>query len=75
MCGELLSKGHARSADSCAISGYLGNNDRFDQATAIFAINYADQTVKDWEELKKAIRAGRIHAAKLPHPARLAKHK
>src|SRR5208283_5761320 len=27
MCGELLSKGHARSGDSCAISGYLGNSD------------------------------------------------
>ncbi len=27
MCGELLSKGHARSGDACAIAGYLGNND------------------------------------------------
>ena len=64
MCGELLSKGHARSGDSCAIAGYLGNNDKFDQAMATFGIHYANQTVKDWEELRKAIRAGRIHAAK-----------
>jgi len=68
MCGELLSKGHARSGDACAISGYLGNNDKFDQAMATFAINYADQTVKDWEELRKAIHAGKMHA-KLPPAA------
>jgi uncharacterized protein (DUF2252 family) len=75
LCGELLSKGHARSGDSCAISGYLGNNDNFGQAMATFGVNYADQTVKDWEELKKAIRAGKIHAAKLSSAARPAKHK
>jgi uncharacterized protein (DUF2252 family) len=72
MCGELLSKGHARSGDSCAISGYLGNNDRFDQAMATFGINYANQAVKDWEELKKAIHRGKIHAAKSAPPS---KHK
>jgi uncharacterized protein (DUF2252 family) len=75
MCGELLSKGHARSGDPCAISGYLGNNDRFDQAMATFGIHYANQTVKDWEELRKAIRAGRIHAAKSAPPAKPAKRK
>jgi hypothetical protein len=75
MCGELLSKGHARSGDPCAIAGYLGNNNKFDQAMAAFGIRYANQTVKDWEELRKAIRAGRIHAAKLPPPATPAKRK
>jgi len=75
LCGELLSKGHARSGDSCAIAGYLGNNDKFDQAMATFGINYADQTVKDWKELKKAIHAGRIHAATSAPPAKSTKHK
>jgi uncharacterized protein (DUF2252 family) len=75
MCGQLLSKGHARSGDSCCIVGYLGNNDRFDQAMATFAVTYANQTVKDWEKLKRAIRAGKIHAAKLPPPAKAGKHK
>src|SRR5271167_816266 len=75
MCGELLSKGHARSGDSCAISGYLGNSDRFDKAMAKYSVTYANQTAKDWEELRKAIGAGRIHAAKLPPPAKPAKHK
>ena len=68
MCGELLSKGHARSGDSCAIAGYLGNNDRFDQAMAIFGVTYANQTVKDWEQLRRAIRTGKVRAAK-PAPA------
>jgi uncharacterized protein (DUF2252 family) len=75
MCGELLSKGHARSGDPCAIAGYLGNNDKFDQAIATFGFHYANQTVKDWEELRKAIRAGRIHAAKSAPRAKPAKGK
>ena len=62
MCGELLSKGHARSGDPCAISGYLGNVDNFDRAMVAFGISYADATVKDWEKLKRAIRSGKIHA-------------
>ena len=74
MCGELLSKGHARSGDSCAISGYLGTSEKFDQAMAKYGVTYADQTAKDWEEFKRAIRAGRIHA-KLPPAAKSAKHK
>jgi len=74
MCGELLSKGHARSGDPCAIAGYLGTNDKFDQAMATFGMHYANQTVKDWEALREAIRAGRIHAAKSVPCDKLAKH-
>jgi uncharacterized protein (DUF2252 family) len=75
MCGELLSKGHARSGDPCAISGYLGNNDRFEQAMATFGISYADQTLKDWEEFKRGLQAGKIRTAKLPAPAKAKRHK
>ncbi len=64
MAGELLSKGHARSGDSCAISGYLGNSDRCDRAMASFGIAYANQTVKDWEALRRAIRLGKVRAVK-----------
>jgi len=74
MCGELLSKGHARSGDPAAVAGYLGNNDKVDQAMATFGLHYANQTVKDWEELRKAIRAGRMHAARLSPPGK-ARHK
>jgi uncharacterized protein (DUF2252 family) len=75
MCGELLSKGHARSGDPCAIAGYLGNNDNFDQAMASFGVDYADQTAKDWEKLKRAIRSGKLRAAKLPRAVKSAKSK
>ena len=69
MVGELLSKGHARSGDPCALAGYLGTSDRFDDAMVTFAIAYANQTVKDWEALRHAIRAGRVKAAEPETPA------
>jgi uncharacterized protein (DUF2252 family) len=65
VCGELLAKGHARTGDPYAISGYLGNNDKFDKAIASFGAAYADQSTKDFEEFTQAIRAGKIRAAKL----------
>jgi uncharacterized protein (DUF2252 family) len=63
VCGELLSKGHARSGDPCAISGYLGNSDKFDKAIVDFGAAYADQSTKDYEEFTQAIRLGKIPAA------------
>ncbi|GGH01249.1 DUF2252 domain-containing protein [Silvibacterium dinghuense] len=54
MCGELLARGHARSGDACVLAGYVGNGKRMSEALAAFAHAYADQTVEDWEELKKA---------------------
>ena len=56
MCGELLARGHARSGDACVLAGYLGNGERFGEALARFAQAYADQTEKDWEELRAAKR-------------------
>jgi len=53
MCGELLARGHARSGDACLIAGYLGNGQKFATALRKFAEAYADQTEKDWRELKK----------------------
>lgn len=54
VCGELLARGHARSGDALVIAGYLGSGDGFAEALARFGARYADQTEKDWEELKKA---------------------
>ena len=34
------------------IAGYLGSGDGFAEALAKFGALYADQTEKDWEELK-----------------------
>jgi uncharacterized protein (DUF2252 family) len=57
VCGELLARGHARSGDPLVISGYLGSGGGFAEALAKFGGLYADQTEKDWEELKRSSRA------------------
>ena len=54
VCGELLARGHARAGDPCVLAGYIGTAERFDEAIVRFAADYADQTEKDWEELKIA---------------------
>jgi len=58
VCGELLARGHARSGDPQVITGYLGAGDGFAEALGKFGSCYADQTVKDWEELRRARKAG-----------------
>jgi uncharacterized protein (DUF2252 family) len=57
VCGELLARGHARSGDAQTISGYIGTGNAFAEAIAEFGIVYAEQTEKDWEELKRSGRA------------------
>ncbi len=59
VCGELLARGHARSGDAQTIAGYIGTGNVFPEAIAEFGIAYADQTNKDWEELKRSGRAKR----------------
>jgi len=59
-CGEVLARGHARSGDPAVLAGYLGPNDRFDKALGKFSMSYAEQTTRDYEGFRKAIRAGRI---------------
>ena len=62
VCGEILAKGHARSGDPCMLSGYLGLVDRFDKAMVNFAVDYADQTTRDFEAWQQAIRKGTVKA-------------
>jgi hypothetical protein len=54
VCGELLARGHARSCDPAVIAGYLGSGNGFAEALGRFGLAYADQTVKDWEELRRS---------------------
>ena len=58
VCGELLARGHARSGDPLALAGYLGSGDGFAQALAKFGALYADQTEKDWQDLRRARKLG-----------------
>jgi uncharacterized protein (DUF2252 family) len=59
-CGWTLARAHARSGEPAKISGYLGKSDAFDQAVADFSIAYADQSERDHETLRKAVRAGKL---------------
>jgi uncharacterized protein (DUF2252 family) len=49
ICGELLARGHARAGDPVALDGYIGTSDRFVEAVAGFAVDYADQTELDYK--------------------------
>jgi uncharacterized protein (DUF2252 family) len=62
ICGELLARGHARSGDAIALSGYIGTSDRFIEAIAEFAVDYADQTEVDYKAF--------LHSRFAPHGAR-----
>ena len=57
VCGELLARGHARSGDPLVIAGYLGHGDAFAEAMAKFGSFYADQTEKDWQDLRRSDKA------------------
>jgi uncharacterized protein (DUF2252 family) len=59
VCGELLARGHARSGDPQVIAGYIGNGEAFAAAIAAWGVAYANQTVKDWEQLKRSGKAGK----------------
>jgi len=59
VCGELLARGHARSGDARVIAGYVGSGAAMASAISRFAVAYADQTVKDWQELKRLVKVGR----------------
>jgi uncharacterized protein (DUF2252 family) len=62
LCGWSLSRAHARTGDAARIAGYLGKRDKFDRAIAKFAIDYADQTERDYAVFVKAIRSRRLPA-------------
>jgi thiamine monophosphate kinase len=62
LCGWTLTRAHARSGDRIAISAYLGNSAKFDNAVADFAETYADQNERDHAALAAAVAAGRVQA-------------
>ncbi len=61
-CGWTLARAHAKSGDAATISGYLGKGDQFDQAMAVFAVTYADQTEQDHAALVEAVNTGRVES-------------
>ncbi len=63
LCGWALAKAHARSGDRVRIAGYLGPGAAFDDAVCEFAVDYADQNLRDYRAFMKAIHEGRIAVA------------
>lgn len=62
-CGQALARSHAKSGNAALISGYLGKSDVFDEAVSLFAMEYAEQNKKDYEELMRAAKTGKITTA------------
>ena len=62
ICGAELARAHARSGDAIAITSYLGTNDTFDRAIALFAESYANQNERDYKTLTNAVNDGHITA-------------
>ena len=61
-CGWALARAHARTGDSVAIHGYIGDSERFGESIADFAEAYADQTERDHTLLVEAIERGAVQA-------------
>src|SRR5580658_2818854 len=57
VCGELLARGHGRSGDPQVIAGYIGSGTGFAEAISDFGVAYAEQTEKDWEQLRRSGKA------------------
>ena len=62
-CGQALARSHAKSGNAALISGYLGKSDVFDEAVSMFAMEYAEQNKRDYEELARAAKTGKITTA------------
>lgn len=58
VCGETLARGHARAGDAAMLAGYVGASGRFDIAVTKFAVDYADQTERDWQALVRSRKNG-----------------
>ncbi len=61
-CGWTLARAHARSGDPVAIAAYLGDGDEFDRSVTGFAVRYAAQNERDYEEFAAAVKSGRLSA-------------
>jgi hypothetical protein len=58
-CGAILARAHARTSDPALIAGYCGKSSVLDDALALWAEAYANQTVIDHAALVKAVKNDR----------------
>ena len=62
--GWALALGHARSGDAAVIAGYCGQSSELNDALYSFAKSYAKQNQQDFEVFCKAVKSGKLKAAK-----------
>ena len=62
LAGALLARAHSRSLDPRLLAGYCAGGDGLDDAIARYALDYADRTCADHEELVRAVKSGRLPA-------------
>ena len=62
--GWALALGHARSGDAAMIAGYCGQSKELNEAFYLFAKSYAKQNQQDFEVFCKAVKSGKLTAAK-----------
>ena len=62
--GWALALGHARSGDAAELTGYCGELKEFGEAMYSFARSYAKQNEQDFDLFRKAVKSGRLKAAK-----------
>lgn len=58
LCGEVLARGHARTADAAVLAGYVGGTRKLDAAIAEFADAYSAQTRTDYRLFVQSLRRG-----------------
>ena len=63
LCGRTLARAHARTGDPVLIAGYMGKSSAFDEALAVFAMAYAEQTKRDHARLLAAMPKAEAPAA------------
>jgi hypothetical protein len=66
LCGNILARAHCKSANGPFICGYMGQSDQFTEALCQFAVAYADQTEKDYNEFMKAVKSGKLEIKEEP---------
>ena len=66
MCGWALARAHAKSGNAARLAGYVGTNNRLDEALVKFADAYADQCERDYALFMRAVRAGKIPIEREP---------
>ncbi|MFD7657862.1 DUF2252 domain-containing protein [Actinosynnema sp. NPDC059797] len=62
LAGALLARAHSRSLDPRLLAGYCADGEELDAAIGRYALDYADRTCADHEELVRAVKAGRLPA-------------